>query len=128
MHTWFLENSLCSKFKDSPVPSNVGALLPTIIQDHKNNDCPPEIDPELETSFGDTKYFFSSAQDPNEETLFLRHPGKISCALINHSAPTVFVHEGNFAKEHKLPIEAVLPFAFPHGRDGPKIERARPIL
>jgi hypothetical protein len=64
LHTWFIENSSCSTFKDSPVPSNDEALLPTIIQDHRNNDCAPEIDSE----FGDAQYFFSSAQDPNEET------------------------------------------------------------
>ena len=63
----FIENSSCSKFNESP-PNNVEALLPTIIQDLMNNDCAPEIDPELETSFGDAQYFFSSAQDPNEET------------------------------------------------------------
>jgi hypothetical protein len=66
--TWFIKNSDCSSFKDVPIPSNSEALLPTIIQDSKNNDSAPEIDPELGTSFGDAQYFFLPAQDSDEET------------------------------------------------------------
>ena len=67
LQTWFINNSLCKELSDSPIPNNVTALRPTIIQDQKHNDTAEEIDPSLETTFGDTKYFFSSAQDPNEE-------------------------------------------------------------
>ena len=49
---------------------------------------------------------------------------KFACDLVHRSAPTVFAWEGNFAKEHELPIEAVLPFAFPYGTGGPKTKRA----
>ena len=58
LRTWFIENSACSSFKDAPLPNNVEAILPTIIQDSQNNDSAPEIDPDLETSFGDAQYFF----------------------------------------------------------------------
>jgi len=32
---WFMTNSACTMFKDSPIPNDVQALPPTIIQDHK---------------------------------------------------------------------------------------------
>ncbi len=48
-------------------------------------------------------------------------------ALVNHSVPTVFVCGGNFGKEHELPIEAVLPLAFPYGLGGPKQKRDTPF-
>jgi hypothetical protein len=47
LHTWFMTNSAWTVFKDSPIPNDVQALLPTIIQDHKNNYCAEEIDPSL---------------------------------------------------------------------------------
>jgi hypothetical protein len=127
LRTWFIENSVCAAFKDAPLPNNVEAIMPTIIQDSQNNDSAPEIDPDLETSFGDAQYFFSSAQDPDDETSVYETTRKFACALVNHSAPTVFVRGGNFGKEHELPIEAVLPFAFPYGLGGPKQKRATPI-
>ena len=41
LRTWFIENSACSSFKDAPLPNNVEAILPTIIQDSQNNDSAP---------------------------------------------------------------------------------------
>jgi hypothetical protein len=52
---------------------------------------------------------------------------KVACALVNRSAPTIFVRGGNFTKERKLLVEAVLPFAFPYGTGGPKTQRATAI-
>ena len=108
------------EFTDSLIPNDVLALTPTIIQDQKHNDTAEEIDPALETSFGDTQYFFLSAQEPNEESSVYETSRKFPFALVNRSASTVFVHGGNFAKEHKLLVETVLPFAFPYGSGHPK--------
>ena len=124
MRTWFINNSLCKKFSDSLIQNDVRALTLTIIQDQKHNDTADEIYPSLETTFGDTQYFFSSAQDPNEESSVYQTSRKFACALVNRSAPTVFIQGGNFAKEHELLVEAVLPFAFPYSTGGPKAKRA----
>jgi hypothetical protein len=64
-----------------------------------------EIDPSLEMSFGDTQYFFLSAQDPNEESLVNETSQKVACALVN----------------------TVLPFAFPYGGGGQKTKHATTI-
>ena len=55
-----MKNSACTVFKESPIQNGVQAILPAIIQDQKNNDSAEEIDPSLESTFGDTQYFFSS--------------------------------------------------------------------
>ena len=127
LQTWFISNSLCKEFSESTIPNDVRALTPTIIQDQKHNDTAEEIDPSLETTFGDTQHFFSSAQDPNEESSVYETSRKFACELVNRSAPAVFVQGGNFAKEYELPVEAVLPFAFPYGTGGPKTKCATPI-
>ena len=54
LHTWFVKNSACTVFKESPIPNDIQALLPTIIWDHKNNDCAEDFDPSIESTFGDT--------------------------------------------------------------------------
>jgi hypothetical protein len=43
-------------------------LQPTIKQERKNNTTATEVDPIIEDMFGDTQFFFSSAQDPPEES------------------------------------------------------------
>ena len=125
--TWFVNNSVCKEFSDSPIPNDVRTLTPTIVQDPTHNDTAEEIVLSLETTFGDTQYFFSSAQDPNEESSVYKTSRKFACALVNRSVPMVFVWGGNFAKEHKLLVEAVLPFAFPYSTGGLKKKHATAI-
>ena len=118
---------MCREFWDSPMPNDISALSLTMIQDRKHNETAKEIHLYLGTTFGETQYFFSSAQDPTEESSVYETSRQFDCALVNRSARTVFVRRGNFAKEHELPIEAVLPFAFPYGTGGPKLKRPTSI-
>jgi len=121
--TWFVLNSACHDFKNSPIPDDVEMLQPTIIEDRKDNTTAIEVDPSIENMFGDRQFFFSSAQDPTEESSVYKTSKKFACALINRSAPTVLVRGGKFAKEHEMSVEAVLPFAFPYDLGGPKSKR-----
>ena len=127
LQTWLINNSLCKELSDSPIPNDVRALTLTIIQDQRHNDTEEEINPSLETILGDTQYFFTIAQDHNEESSVYETSRKFACALVNRSAPTVFIRGGNFAKEHELLVETVLPFAFPYGTGGPKTKHATAI-
>ncbi len=118
---------MCREFRDSPIPNNISALSPTMIQDRKHNETAKEIHLYLGTTFGETQYFFSNAQDPTEESSVYETSRQFACALVNRSALTVFVRGGNFTKEHDLPIEAVLPFAFLYGTGGPKSKQPTAI-
>ena len=91
LRMWFINKSLCKEFRDSPILNEVSALSPTIIQDRKHNDIAEEMDPSLEATFGDTHYFFSSAQDPTEKSSVYKTSRKFACALVNRSSLTIFV-------------------------------------
>ena len=72
--------------------------MPSAIWDHKKYDTAEEIDPSLETFFGDTQYCFSSAQDSNKDSLIFKTSGKFSSALVNRSASNVLFREATLTK------------------------------
>eukprot|EP00956_Cyclotella_meneghiniana_P042090 scaffold248352_cov76-Cyclotella_meneghiniana.AAC.1 len=109
------KNSSCRAFKDEPLLSNI---TPTIIRDSTDAGNEEELDPELENTFGDVTYAFSSAQDPIEESSVFKTSKKFACAMVKQSNPILMLYRGNYAKEHEVDIEAVLPFAFPYGIGG----------
>lgn len=43
--------------------------------------------------------------------------------MINRSAPTLLAIGGQYAKSNEIKVENVLPFAFPYGIGGPKMNR-----
>jgi hypothetical protein len=43
--------------------------------------------------------------------------------MFQHSAPTLLAYGGNYANVNDVPIENILPFAFPFGIGGPKMKR-----
>jgi len=73
---------------NSPIPGDVEMLQTTIIEDRKDNTTAKEVDPLIENMFGDRQFFFSSAQDPTEESSVYEMSNKCACPLINRSAPT----------------------------------------
>jgi len=127
IRTWFVQNSSCRAFKDEPLPSNIEELTPKIIRDSTDAGNEEEVDPELENTFGGVTYAFSSAQDPVEESSVFKTSRKFACAMVKQSNPVLMLHGGNYAKEHEVDIEAVLPFAFPYGVGGPNQKRRTKI-
>ena len=43
--------------------------------------------------------------------------------MFQHSAPTLLAYGGAYANVNDVPIENILPFAFPFGIGGPKMRR-----
>jgi hypothetical protein len=43
--------------------------------------------------------------------------------VFQHSAPTLLAYGGTYAKNADMKIENILPFAFPFGIGGPKMEQ-----
>ncbi len=43
-------------------------------------------------------------------------------AMFQHSAPTLLVYGGTYAKNADMKIENIVPFAFPFGIGGPKMQ------
>ena len=42
---------------------------------------------------------------------------------MNRTAPTLLVYGGNYANEREIGVEDILPFVFPYGIGGPKMNR-----
>jgi hypothetical protein len=64
---------------------------------------------------------FSSAQDPSEGTSVYGSPENLALAMFQCSAPTLLAYGGTYAHVTDIPIENILPFAFPFGIGGPKM-------
>ncbi len=60
-------------------------------------------------------YYFSSAQDPSETTSVYGSSERFALAMIQHSAPTLLAYGGTYANVNDIPIENILPLAFPFG-------------
>ena len=81
------------------------------------------MDGKVEENFEGGQYFFSTAQDPSEETSVYQTRERFAAALMNRTAPTLLVYGGNYVNEREIRVEDILPFAFPYGIGGPKMNR-----
>jgi hypothetical protein len=68
-------------------------------------------------------YYFLSAQDPSESTSVYGSSERFALAMFQGSAPTLLAYGGNYANVNDVPVENILPFAFPFGIGGPKMKR-----
>jgi hypothetical protein len=62
------------------------------------------------------------AQDPSEATSVYGSLESFSLAMFQCSAPTLLAYGGTYANITDVPIENILPFAFPFGIGGPKMK------
>lgn len=122
---WFIDNSSCTSFTDQPYPDDIEEIKPHEIRNQVSRD--ESVDPELENTFGGISYSFSSARDPNDETSVFKTSKNFACAMVKEANPVLLLHGGNYAREHEVDIEAVLPFAFPYGMGGPNQKRRTAI-
>ncbi len=120
--TWFVQNSGHSGFKYISVPEE--CPQPLLVEDRDaNNNTDISIDKNVESSYEGGTYYFSSAQDPSEATSVYGSTEKFALALFQHSAPRLLAYGGTYANITDVPIENILPFAFPFGIGGPKMKQ-----
>ncbi len=67
-------------------------------------------------------YYFSSAQDPSETTSVYGSSERFALAMFQCSTPTLLANGGTYDNVNDVPIENILPFAFPFGIRGPKMK------
>ncbi len=77
----------------------------------------------VETSIESGTYYFSSAQEPSENTSVYGLSDKISLSMFQHSAPTLLEYGGTYTHLKEMNIKNILPLAFPIGIGGPKIKQ-----
>ncbi len=76
----------------------------------------------MEPNYEGGMNYFSTAQDPSQHTSVYGSSDIFALAMFQHSAPTLLAHGGTCAKNSDIKIENILPFAFPFGIGGPKME------
>ncbi len=116
--TWFVQKSGHPGFKNTSIPDE--CHQPLLVEDREtNNNTNISINKNVESSYKGGTYYFSSAQDPSEATSVYGSSKQFVLALFQHSAPTLLAYDSTYAKITDVPIENILPFAFPFGIGGP---------
>jgi hypothetical protein len=119
--TWFVEQSGHPGFSNTAIPNK--CPQPLLIEDKKStNNTDNPYDETIETMYEGGTYYFSSAQDPSESTSVYESSERFALAMFQHSAPTLLAYGGNYANVNDVPIENILPFAFPFGIGGPNMK------
>ncbi len=120
--TWFVQKSGHPGFKDTSIPDE--CPQPLLVEDREtNNNTNISINKIFESSYEGGTYYFSLAQDPSEATSVYGSSERFALALFQCSAPTLLAYGGTYANITDVPIENILPFAFPFGIGGPKMKR-----
>ena len=120
--TWFVKESGHSAFLNISIPED--CPQPLLVKDNptKNNTDNP-FDKTVESNYEGGTYYFSSAQDPSQHTSVYGSSDIFALAMFQRSAPTLLAYGGTYAKNADMKIENILPFAFPFGIGGPKMEQ-----
>jgi hypothetical protein len=119
--TWFVQQSGHPGFKDTSIPEE--CPQPLLVGDSDtNNNTGISVDKNVESSYEGGTYYFSLAQDPSEATSVYGSSERFALAMFQHSAPTLLAYGATYANITDVPIENILPFAFPFGIGGPKMK------
>jgi hypothetical protein len=119
--TWFVQQSGHPGFNNTSIPHE--CPQPLLVEDKETtNNTDYSFDKTVETIYDGGTYYFSSAQDPFETTSVYGSSERFALAMFQHSAPTLLAYGGTDANVNDVPIENILPFAFPFGIGGPKMK------
>jgi hypothetical protein len=121
--TWFVQQSGHTGFKDTSIPEECPQPLLVGNLD-TNNNTNISVNENVESSYEGGTYYFSLAQDPSEATSVYGSLERFAFAMFQRSAPTLLAYGGIYANIANVPIENILPFAFPFGIGGPKMKRS----
>jgi hypothetical protein len=120
--TWFVKESGHPGYLNTTVPED--CPQPLLVEDipTKNNTDKP-ADKTVEANYEGGTDYFSTAQDPSQHTSVYGSSDIFALAMFQCSAPTLLAYGGTYAKNANMKIENILPFAFPFGIGGPKMEQ-----
>jgi hypothetical protein len=120
--TWFVKESGNSRYAKTSIPEDCPQPLFVKDPEARNNTDDPTNET-VEANFEGGTYFFSSAQDPSENTSVYGSSDRFAIAMFKRSAPTLLAFGGTHANNVEMNVENILPFAFPFGIGGPKMKR-----
>ena len=127
LHCWYVKRARHPAFKGLPLPSE--APKPVLLEDPERENIHVEsVDVDIENTFEGGTSFFSTPQDPTHEHSVFGSSRTFSVALMKHSDPTLLTSGGSYANMKDICVEDILPFAFPFGIGGPKMNRRTKVL
>jgi hypothetical protein len=120
--TWFIQESGHLGYNNTSIPED--CPQPLLIEDSETrNNTDGPVNESLETTYEGGTFFFSSAQDPSEGKSVYDSTDRFAFAIMKRSAPTLLALGGTYANNVEMNVENILPFAFPFGIGGPKMNR-----
>ncbi len=109
-------------FQNTTIPEE--CLKPFLVKDQETaNNTDKSINVNVETNIESGTYYFSSAQEPSENTSVYGLSDKFAHAMFQRSAPTMLAYGGTYANLKEMNVKNILPFAFPFGIGGPKMKQ-----
>ena len=119
--TWFVKESGHPGYDNTTIPED--SPQPLFVEDKEtNNNTDKSVNVDVETNIESGTYYFSSGQDPSENTSVFGSTENFAVAMLRRSAPTLLI-SGAYANRREMNVEDILPFAFPFGIGGPKMKR-----
>jgi hypothetical protein len=88
-----------------------------------NNNTDESVNVNVETNIESGTYYFSSVQEPSENTSVHGSSDKFALAIFQCSAPTLLAYGGTYANLKEMNVENIYPFAFPFGIGGQKMKQ-----
>jgi hypothetical protein len=118
---WFVKESGHPSYMNTSIPED--CPQPLLVEDilTKNNTENP-TNKTVEANYEGATYSFSTAQDPSQHTSVYGSSDIFAIAMFQRSVPTLLAYGGTYAKNAGMKIENILPFAFPFGIGGSKME------
>ena len=120
--TWFVTKSGHKDYKNTTIPEK--CPQPVLVADEEtDNNMDKPIDVNMERQFESGTYYFSSAQEPTENTSIYDSTDEFVLALLRGSEPSLLVSGGTRPNTKEMNIEDVIPFSFPFGLGGMNMKR-----
>jgi hypothetical protein len=94
--TWFVKESGHPGYMKTTVPEE--CPQPLFVEDQEtNNNTDKSVNVNVETNFESGTYYFSSVQEPSENTFVYGSSDKFALAMFQPSAPTLLAYGGTYA-------------------------------
>jgi hypothetical protein len=120
--TWFVKESGHPGFHNTTVPEE--CPKPLVVEDQETvNNTDKSINVNVETNIESGTYYFSSAQEPSENTSVYGSSDNFALAMFQCSAPTLLAYGGTYANLKEINVKNILPFVFPFGIGGPRMKQ-----
>jgi hypothetical protein len=120
--SWFIQNGHPG-YKGVTLPEDAPQKFIVLEDLISPNNTDASVNKDKENFVEEGTYYFSNAHDPTNRTSIYQTESQFALAMMSHSTPTLLAIGGQYAKSNEINVEDVLPFAFPYGIGGPRMNR-----